>query len=115
MWTNPRRNSLRSSTLTESAGRFAVELTELDNLVQRLSDAIETIDRIVGGLGEHASAARLHWTGPAADAYVVVLDKWNGSAQDLIALLVEMRTMAQDAQSCYCDTYSTNLKMLGRI
>ncbi|WP_072804096.1 WXG100 family type VII secretion target [Rhodococcoides yunnanense] len=90
-------------------------MTELDNLAQRLGDAIETIDRIVGGLGEHASAARLHWTGPAADAYVAVHSKWTGSALDLIALLVEMRTMAQNAQSSYCDTVAANLKMLGRI
>lgn len=106
---------LRSSTLTDSVGEFAVELTDIENLVVRLRDMIDAVDRIVSELDSVASAVQSQWTGSAADAYAAAHADWLTSARDLIVEITNVRIRAQQAQSSYVDSISTNLKMLGRI
>ncbi|MER5729654.1 WXG100 family type VII secretion target [Streptomyces sp. NPDC002138] len=65
--------------------RITVDFATLRRLSGELESILKTLNEKLDGLYERTTKVVLTWDGEARDAFVDELDKWDRSAQDLVA------------------------------
>lgn len=92
-------------------GRFAVNLSELENAVQELRKLTEAVDDKLAELSHRNDALHLDWTGHAAVAHREARELWAKAATDMAAGLEGMHESAAYAHSIYTAAVTANVEM----
>ena len=88
--------------------RIMVTQAGMDELIDRLRDAIRQYANLLDALDQEVSTLRDKWTGEASDAYDRAQREWSAKLVALNELLAEHRNTSVKAQEIFQDTRRKN-------
>ncbi|MTE12613.1 WXG100 family type VII secretion target [Nocardia aurantiaca] len=93
---------------------YQVNLTELDDIANRLKGFVGFLSDSLTGLEQRISSLHMTWTGPAATKHSDAFNKWLAGTADVSDGIEKMRQAAVAAHGRYISAIEANLNMLGR-
>ncbi len=87
---------------------FAVDLSMLQEVVDRIGRFENAIDAQLEALDARARRVRSSWTGTAADEYSVAHARWSAGARETHDALAALRRIAATAHGNYAQAVSAN-------
>lgn len=88
--------------------RIMVTQAGMDELIDRLRDAIRQYAHLLDALDQEVAVLRDKWTGEASDAYDRAQRDWTAKLAALNELLAEHRNTSVRAQEIFQDTRRKN-------
>ncbi|MDG4807343.1 WXG100 family type VII secretion target [Micromonospora sp. WMMD1120] len=89
-------------------GVLVVNFAALQQAGADINKALNTLDSQLGQLERDAAPLVASWTGEAQQAYEQRQARWRAAAQDLQAMLRDIRLAVNDSASDYLDTEKKN-------
>ncbi|MFD7846103.1 WXG100 family type VII secretion target [Nocardia sp. NPDC059764] len=93
---------------------YQVNLTELDDIANRLKGFVGFLSDSLTGLEQRITALHVTWTGSAATEHSDAFKKWLTGTADVSDGIEKMRQAAMEAHGRYTSAIEANLNMLGR-
>ena len=97
------------------AERYAVDLDQLDGVVDRMVRCEDDLDALLGELGARVRTLHHTWEGAAATAQLDAQRRWEAGFRSMHAGLSRMRTAARAAHGHYAGAVATNTGMWDQL
>ncbi|MGW0252662.1 WXG100 family type VII secretion target [Nocardia goodfellowii] len=93
---------------------FAVNLTELEQITQKIKAFDGFVSDSLAGLDQRIAAMHQSWTGAAAAQHAQAHREWMQGATEVKEGIAAVCEAARQAHENYTETLASNLRMLGR-
>lgn len=98
-----------------SAGRFAVDLAELDDTVALLARGEDTLEAELADVRRQVAGLHADFEGLTAEAHASAQTEWEGGFAQMQEALADLRAAARIAHDNYRAAVEANLSMWGAM